>query len=154
MSQLIWMIDLIPNWFWTLVLWSGVLALVASYILGKIPFVAQYRLPLRVGGVIATIVGVYFYGVIANEAKWKERVSKLETQLQAAQAESKQTNTVVEEKIVYKNRIIKEKAKTQIEYIDKVISQKEEVIKYVENCPVPKVIIDEHNKAAVNGEQK
>ena len=154
MSQLIWMIDLIPNWFWTLVLWSGVLALVASYVLGKIPFVAQYRLPLRVGGVIATIVGVYFYGVIANEAKWKERVSKLETQLQAAQAESKQTNTVVEEKIVYKNRIIKEKAKTQIEYIDKVISQKEEVIKYVENCPVPKVIIDEHNKAAVNGEQK
>lgn len=153
MSQLIWMIDLIPNWFWTLVLWSGVLALVASYILGKIPFVAQYRLPLRIGGVIATIVGVYFYGVIANEAKWQAKVDQLKTQLEAAKQESKQANTVIEEKIVYKDRIIKEKAKKQIEYVDKVISQKEEVIKYVENCPVPKVIIDEINKAAA-GEQK
>ena len=32
-------------------------------------------------------------------------------------------------------------------YIDKEIIKKEEIIKYIEQCPVPKDIIDIHNQA-------
>ena len=67
MSQMLWIISLIPDMFWTLLLGAGVLAVVASYLLGKIPFVSQYKIPLRVGGVVAVLIGVYFYGVIANQ---------------------------------------------------------------------------------------
>lgn len=170
MSQLIWMIDLIPNWFWTLVLSAGVLAIVASYILGKIPFVAQYKIPLRVGGVIATLIGVYFYGVIANEAKWQARVTELEIKVKTAEAVSAETNTKLTEAIAENKKLNEKKNKEVLVYIDKWRTKEilkevqgpervrvEEVIKYIEQCPVPKELLDIHNKGtekAVKGDKK
>ena len=148
MSQLIWMINLIPDVFWTLLLWAGVLTIVASYLLGKIPFVQQYKIPLRVGGVVAVLIGVYFYGVIANEAKWQAKIKELEEKVAVAEAKSTETNTVVKTEIVEKVKVIKQKAEKQIEYVDRVIEKDKEIIKYVENCPVPKSIIDQINEAA------
>ena len=148
MSQLIWMINLIPDIFWTLLLWAGVLSIVASYLLGKIPFVQQYKIPLRVGGVVAVLIGVYFYGVIANEAKWQARIKELEEKVAIAEAKSADTNTVIKTEVVEKVKVVKERAKTQIEYVDREVVKDKEVIKYVENCPVPKIIIDQINEAA------
>lgn len=148
MSQLIWMINLIPDIFWTLLLWAGVLSVIASYLLGKIAFVSQYRIPLRVGGVVAILIGVYFYGVIANEAKWQARIKELEEKVAVAEAKSTDTNTVIKTEVVEKVKVVKERAKTQIEYVDRVIEKDKEVIKYIENCPVPKSIIDQINEAA------
>lgn len=148
MSQLIWMINLIPDMFWTLLLWAGVLAVIASYLLGKIPFVNQYKIPLRVGGVLAVLIGVYFYGVIANEAKWQAKIKELEEKVAVAEAKSTETNTVVKTEIVEKVKVIKQKAEKQIEYVDRVIEKDKEIIKYVENCPVPKSIIEQINEAA------
>jgi len=148
MSQLIWMINLIPDIFWTLVLWAGVLSVIASYLLGKIPFVSQYKIPLRVGGVVAVLIGVYFYGVIANEAKWQARIKELEEKVAIAEAKSADTNTVIKTEVVEKVKVVKERAKTQIEFVDREVVKNNEVIKYVENCPVPKIIIDQINEAA------
>ena len=148
MSQLIWMINLIPDIFWTLLLWAGVLSIIASYLLGKIAFVSQYRIPLRVGGVVAVLIGVYFYGVIANEEKWQAKIRELEEQVKVAEAKSSETNTVVKTEVVEKVKVVKERAKTQIEYVDRVIEKDKEVVKYIENCPVPKTIIDQINEAA------
>lgn len=148
MSQLIWMINLIPDIFWTLLLWAGVLSVLASYLLGKIPFVNQYKIPLRVGGVIAVLIGVYFYGVIANEAKWQAKIKELEEKVAIAEAKSTETNTVVKTEVVEKVKVIKQKAEKQIEYVDRVIEKDKEIIKYIENCPVPKSIIDQINEAA------
>jgi uncharacterized membrane protein YheB (UPF0754 family) len=161
MSQLIWMIDLIPNFFWTLVLWAGVIALTASYLLGKIPFVAQYKIPLRVGGVIATLIGVYFYGVIANEAKWQARVTELEAKVKVAEEESTSVNKKLDDAIAENKKLAAQKTKEVVRVIDKWRTKEilkevegpervrvEEVIKYIEQCPVPKEMIDIHNKGA------
>lgn len=161
MSQLIWMINLIPNWFWTLVLWAGVLAVVASYILGKIPFVSQYKIPLRVGGVIATLVGVYFYGVIANEEKWQARVQELERQVKEAEVEGEAANEKLGKALADQKTIVVEKKQEVIKYVDRWQTKEvlkevqgpervrvEEVVKYIENCPVPKEMLDIHNKGA------
>lgn len=170
MSQLIWMIELIPNWFWTLVLWLGVLSLIASYVLGKIPFVAQYRMPLRVGGVVATLIGVYFYGVIANEEKWQARVKELEAKVAVAEAESTSVNKKLDDAIAENKKLAAQKTKEVIRVIDKWRTKEilkevegperirvEEVIKYIEQCPVPKEMLDIHNKGtekAVKGDKK
>jgi hypothetical protein len=142
------MINLIPDIFWTLLLWAGVLSIIASYLLGKIPFVSQYKIPLRVGGVVAVLIGVYFYGVIANEAKWQARVKELEEKVAIAEAKSAETNTTIKTEVVEKVKVVKERAKTQIEYVDREVVKDKEVVKYVENCPVPKIVIDQINEAA------
>jgi hypothetical protein len=168
MSQLIWMINLIPDIFWTLLLWAGVLSVLASYLLGKIPFVSQYKIPLRVGGVVAVLIGVYFYGVIANEAKWQAKIKELEEKVAVAEAKSADTNTVIKTEIVEKVKVIKQKAEKQIEYVDRVVKgdtviitkdmseseraefkkKQEELEHAIKMCPVPQIVIEEINKAA------
>ena len=168
MSQMIWMINLIPDMFWTLLLWAGVLSILASYLLGKIPFVSQYKIPLRVGGVVAVLIGVYFYGVIANEAKWQAKIKELEEKVAVAEAKSTETNTVVKTEIVEKVKVIKQKAEKQIEYVDRVVKgdtvtitkdmseseraefkrKQEELERALKMCPVPQIVIEEINKAA------
>ena len=147
MSQIIWMLSLIPDWFWTLVLISGIIGTLATWGLKFIPFVSTYRLPIQVASIIALIVGVYFQGVIANEAKWQEKIAELQEKVAEAEVKSKETNVVVQEKIVTKTKVIKEKGKDIVNYIDREVVKKEEIIKYIEQCPVPKEIIDLHNQA-------
>ena len=52
--------------------------------------------------------------------------------------------------------MVKEKGKDIIQYIDREVVKNNDVIKYVENCPVPKEIVDAHNQAAKmnQGEKK
>jgi hypothetical protein len=147
MSQIIWMLSLIPDWFWTLVLISGIVGTLATWVLKFIPFISTYRLPIQVASIIALIVGVYFQGVIANEAKWQDKIADLQKQIVEAETKSKETNVVVQEKIVTKTKIIKEKGQDIVNYIDREVVKKEEIIKYIEQCPVPKEIIDLHNQA-------
>jgi uncharacterized membrane protein (DUF106 family) len=141
------MLSFIPDWFWTLVLISGIVGTLATWILKFIPFVSTYRLPIQVASIIALIVGVYFQGVTANEAKWQDKIADLQKQIIEAETKSKETNVVVQEKIVTKTKIIKEKGKDIVNYIDREVVKKEEIIKYIEQCPVPKEIIDLHNQA-------
>jgi hypothetical protein len=147
MSQIIWILSFIPDWFWTLVLIFGILGTLASWVLKFIPFISTYRLPIQVASIIALVVGVYFQGVIANEAKWQDKVAELQQKVAEAEVKSKETNIVVQEKIVIKTKVIKEKGKDIVNYIDREVVKKEEIIKYIEQCPVPKEIIDLHNQA-------
>ena len=147
MSHIIWILSFIPDWVWTLVLIFGILGILASWVLKFVPFISTYRLPIQVASIIALVVGVYFQGVIANEAKWQGKIADLQKQIVKAETKSKETNVVVQEKIVTKTKIIKEKGKDIVNYIDREVVKKEEIIKYIEQCPVPKEIIDLHNQA-------
>ena len=149
MWQITWMLSFLPDWFWTLLLITGVLALLAAWVLKSVPVISNYRLPIQVGGILALLVGIYFQGVMANEEKWQARVKELEEQVAAAEAKSKEVNVKVEEKIIYKDKVIKERGQKQIEYIDRVVKEREEVKVFIEHCPIPTAIIDEHNKAAI-----
>ena len=93
-------------------------------------------------------LGVYFRGGYAVEMAWRERVLELEAKVAQAQEASEKVNTQVETKVVTKTRIIKEKADTMIQYVDREIFKDREVVREVNNCPVPKEVIDVHNEAA------
>ena len=115
----------------------------------KIPAVAPYYRIMQVASAIFLILGIYLRGGLSVEMTWRERAREMEAKVAAAEAKSKEVNTVIEEKIVYRDRIVKERGKTQIQYIDRVVKEREEVKVFVEDCPIPAVIIDEHNKAAM-----
>ena len=144
MWQIMWMLSLIPDWVWHVLTLSGVVAVFAAWVLKRIPFVSQYNLILKIAGTVAVCLGLWMEGGIANEAKWQAKVAELETKLEEAKKESAKVNTVVETKVITKTKVIKEKADTIVQYVDRV----QEIVKFDQTCPIPKEAIDVHNEAA------
>jgi hypothetical protein len=148
MWQITWMLSFVPDWFWTLLLISSIVAI------GLSKFIAPYKLPLRWGGLACLLISIWFLGAASNEEKWQVRVKELEAKLAVAENRSQEENVKIEEKIVTKTKLIKQKGEEIIKYIDR----NNEIIKYVENCPLPKEAIEIHNAAAkmnrTEGEKK
>jgi hypothetical protein len=138
-----WILQLLPSelilWFCNILLLVGAVLTLAGFFVHRLPFLYQYQLPFRVIGIALLVLGVYFRGGYAVETEWRERVAELEAQLKTAQEESAKVNTVIQERVVTKTRVVKEKADAIIERV--------EVIKEVD-CRVPQEAIDVHNEAA------
>jgi len=147
-----WILHFLPDslilWFTNAVLLLGIALTVAGLFAHRIPLIWQYQLPFKILGIALLALGVYFRGGYSVEMDWRERVVELEEKLKTAQEASQQVNAQVETKVVTKTRIIKEKADTMIQYVDREIFKDREVVREVNNCPVPKEAIDVHNEAA------
>ena len=148
MWQFQWMLGLIPDWVWTTLLVGSVVGILSAWLLKRIPFVSQYRFPIQAVSVVSLLVSIWFVSANSTNAVWEAKIKDLEAKVKLAEEQSTEKNVEIQEKIVTKTKIITEKGKTQIEYVDRVITQDKEIIKYIEQCPVPKVIIDAHNAAA------
>jgi uncharacterized membrane protein (DUF106 family) len=123
------------------------LGTIAGFVLGFIPFVKTYQFAIQICSIIVLVIGVYLEGGLADYKEWELRVKEMEAKVAQAEAQSANKNIEIQEKIVEKTKIIREKGRDVIKYIDKEIVKKEEIIKYIEICPVPKEIIDLHNQA-------
>jgi len=132
----------------------GILGTLAGFVLGFIPFVKMYQFAIQVCSIIVLVFSVYLEGGLADYKEWELKVAEMEAKVAQAEIQSANKNTEIQEKIVEKTKVIREKGKDIIQYIDKEVVKKEEVIKYVENCPVPKDVIDTLNKAAEKGDKK
>jgi len=148
MWQFQWMLGLIPDWVWTTLLVGSVVGILSAWLLKRIPFVSQYRFPIQAVSVASLLVSIWFISANSTNAVWEAKIKDLEDKVKLAEEAANTKNVEIQEKIVTKTTVIKEKGKTQIEYVDRVITQDKEVIKYIEQCPVPKAIIDAHNAAA------
>jgi predicted membrane metal-binding protein len=143
-----WMLQFLPDavilWFCNILLLLGIGLTVLGFFVHRIPLLYQYQLPLKIAGVVLLAAGVYFRGGYAVEMTWRERVAELEQKLAAADAKSAEVNTVVQDKVVYRDKIIREQGKTLIEYVDR------EVVKTIpQQCDrLPTELIEVHNRAA------
>jgi len=136
--------DSLILWFCNIVLLLGMILTLAGLFAHRIPVIWQYQLPFKVLGIALLSAGVYFRGGYSVEMAWRERVTELEAKVAEARAESERVNTVVETRVVTKTRVIKEKADTIVQYVDR----DREIIKFDNKCPVPQEAIDVHNEAA------
>ena len=109
-----------------------------------VPFFNAYKTLSQLIGVILIAGSLYLLGGYGVEMSWRAKVAELESKLEEAKKESAKVNTVVETKVVTKTKIIKEKADTIVQYVDRV----KEITKFDETCPIPKEVIDVHNEAA------
>jgi len=132
----------------------GILGTIAGFVLGFIPFVKTYQFAIQICSIIVLVFAVYLEGGLADYKEWELKVKEMEARMAQAEAQSANKNIEIQEKIVEKTKVIREKGKDIIQYIDKEVIKKEEVIKYIENCPVPKDVIDTLNKAASMGDKK
>lgn len=129
-----------------------VLTLLSFFVLNRIlrliPGLANYHTLIQFGSVIILAAGLYFKGGYVTEMMWREEVRKVQEELDQARNKAAEVVVQVEEKVVFRDRVIKEQGATLIQYVDREIIKREEVVKYIENCPVPQEIIDVHNQAA------
>jgi hypothetical protein len=126
-----------------MIFYTGIVFTVLGFLL-RFKFLANYQFILQVVGVLALALGLYFKGGFEVEQQWRERVAAMEAKVAAAEAKSKEVNTVIQERVV-----------TQIKKIKEVEYKNREVIKQVEkiidkDCTVPPEAIDILNAAARN----
>lgn len=150
-----WILSFFPEPIIHAILILGILGTLAGTILGFVPFIKTYRLPIQVLSILVLIFGVYLEGGLADYKEWQLKIKDMEVEMAKLKAKSAEKNIEIQEKIVEKTKVIREKGKDIIKYVDRDVIQKEEIIKYIENCPVPQEIIDIHNQAAtMQGEKK
>ena len=152
MSQIGWMVGLVPDavlsglyWF---IIAAGVTGVLAGWLGKWIPFYGNYVKILQPVGIVLLVLGVWLRGGYDTEMAWRAKVAEAEARVAVAEQKSQETNTVIEQKIVEKTKVIKGKTEYITQYLDREVVKKEEIIKYIEQCPVPKEIIDVHNQAA------
>ena len=156
-----WILTILPEWVTHAIFAIGVLGTIAGFVLGFVPFVRAYKFAIQVISLLILTLGVYLEGGLADSKEWELRVKEMEAKVAKAEAQSANKNVEIQEKIVEKTKVIREKGRDIIKYVDKwntkeIIKEvegperirREEVIKYIENCPVPKEFIDLHNQAA------
>jgi hypothetical protein len=112
-----------------------------------VPAIYMYKTPIQVVSIILIAIGTYMSGAISNEEVWQARVKELEVKVAQSEAKAAQQNTQIVEKIVYKDKIVKEKGDEIVKYIDREVVKREEVVKFIENCPIPNEIVNIHNDA-------
>jgi hypothetical protein len=130
----------------------GIIGLLSTYlvkILAKfIPPLYVYKTPIQITSIVMIVIGVFMSGAIYNNDQWEAKVKELQEKVKVAEEQSKQVNTEIVEKVVTKNKIIKEKGEEVVKYIDK------EVVKYDTKflpsgeCEIPKEFLGAINKAA------
>ncbi len=165
-----WLLHLLPD---SLILYItyamlaiGFAGIILGFFLGKIPLVSQYKLPIQIVSIILFCSGLYWYGGYSTEMAWRARVAEMEAKVAEAEKKSELANAEIQKRIVERTKLIKEKGKKQVEYITRLVEGKtittdmseaeraallakqKELQDAVKNCPIPKVIVEEHNKAA------
>lgn len=163
MTIFTFLIDFIPDLVWVLLFFVGVTLMIAGQFLRGVPMVMQYRLPIMFVGFFSLMLSTWALGAAANESKWQARLKEVEEQVKEQEAKAVELNQKLDKEVAEKkelaekkNRVIvNEIVKWQTKEVMKEVKVEgpervrvQEVIKYIENCPVPKEMLDIHNKAA------
>lgn len=144
-----WIISFLPEWVFHLIFGLGVVGVIAGFVLGFIPFIKQYRLPIQIISLLTLVLGVYLEGGLADYKEWEAKIKEMEAKVAVAEEKAKTKNVEIQEKVVTQTKVVREKGKDIIKYVDREVVKDNEVIKYSESCPaIPAIIIEQHNKAA------
>lgn len=139
-----WVLQFLPNWIFYLLFFVGIIGFAATYLLRFIPIPAiyMYKTPIQMVSIALIVFGTFMAGAIHDNEAWEAKVRELEAKLAEASAQSAKENVKIVEKVVTKTQVIKEKAQTNTQYIDR------EIVKYNNICEIPKEFIQLHNSAA------
>lgn len=148
MWQIGWMISLIPDsiflWITYFLMAVGLGLYILSKLVAWLPVISRYKTPSEIIGVLVLVVGSYLFGSHGTEMVWRQKVKDLEEKVAKAEEQSKQTNSVIQTKIVTKVKEIK----VFQDRIKEVIVEKEKIIDA--QCKVPDEALEILNASAKN----
>ena len=167
-----WLLSFLPTGFLEFIINATLIGSVLGIVLGffgsRLPVVGTHATIIKYVSIALFCVGLYWKGGFSVEKEWRERVEALEVKVRQAEAQAKEANEHIETRVVEKTKVVREKGKIRIEYINRLVEGKTvEIVKdmsaeeralfevkqkelqdALKNCPVPRIIIEEHNKAA------
>ena len=137
-----WILNFLPFWFFHLITLLGVVGLVAGFVLGMIPLINKYKLPIQIFSLLLLVFGIYMEGAISNEEKWQALVKEMEAKVALAEEKSKNANSKIEYKFLDKVKLVE---KTQV-VIQEKLKEVERVIDA--KCEIDPSVISILNEAA------
>ena len=137
-----WIVEFLPNWVFHLILLACIVGTTAGFVLGMIPVIKQYIIPIRVISIILVVFGLFLEGALLDNQTWQLRVKEVEAKLAIAEAESAKANNKITEKSNIQNNKQKEKTVIVKQYIDR------EVKRYDNQCVIPNEFVKAHNDSA------
>lgn len=167
-----WLLSFLPTGFLEFIINATLICSIIGMVLGffgsKIPVISSYLTPIKYISIALFCVGLYWKGGLDVEEDWRQKVEAMEIKVKQAEAQAKEANAEIEAKTLEKTKIIREKGKTRVEYINRLVEgrtveivkdmsaeeraafekKQKELLDSIKNCPVPKIIVEEHNKAA------
>ena len=145
---MMWLLSLIPDFVYHLLLLASIVAFGACYILKMIPFISANVEIIRVISIVVMIFSVWMEGGIANEAKWAARVAELEIKVAKAEKAAAEANGKIETVYVDRVKVVKE-----VQYVVQSRINKN-ATKLDLTCKVDPLAIDILNQAALAGVKK
>lgn len=141
-----WLLHLLPDSFILFIVYcvlaAGGALTVLSYLVKWIPGISAYKLPMRVGGIVLLICGVYFYGGYSTEMIWRERVTEMESKVKDSEVKSVETNVVIKKVYVDRVKVIK----NDVVVVQEKIKEVEKLID--KDCKVTPEALNLLNEAA------
>ena len=120
------------------------------WFLNRFPLIKQYIILIQIIVVVGLLFVAYFKGVNDTENKWELIVLKDQQKIVDLERKTVEINNELAKKTAEKSKTIYLKGETIYRYIDREIVKDKEIIKFVENCPIPSRILELHNAAATN----
>ena len=142
------MLYFLPSWYTHAVPVLGIVLILISMFLKVIPFISTYYIPLIIIGLVTLLFGIFFEGVMYSGKDLHEKIKELEAKVAAAEAKSAVVNTKIVEKIITKQKVVKERGADIIKYVDKEIIKYDVKFAPGGQCEIAKEFITIHNKAA------
>lgn len=145
-----WILKWLPDWLFYFTFLVGVIGLAATYLLRLIPIPGLYvhKTLIQLVSIVVVMFSTFMIGAVYDNNAWLAKVKELELKVAESEKKAAEKNTEIVEKIVTKTEYVKQKGDDIIKYVDREVVKKEEVVKFIENCPIPQEIINVHNSAA------
>lgn len=146
-----WALYFLPTWYVHAIPLAALAIIIASMFLKVIPFVSTYYIPIRIVGVVLLFFGIFFEGGLYVNQEWSAKVREMQEKVAAAEAKSKEENVKIVEKIVVKQKIIREKGNDIIKFVDREIVKYDVKFAPGGQCEIPKEFVEAINRAAKDG---
>jgi hypothetical protein len=99
-------------------------------------------LPIKIFGLVVVAAVIFILGLLYANGVWQQAARELQQQVAVAEAKSQQVNTVVQERVVVKTQVVRERGAATVEYVVR------EVVKHDPSCTIPPEFVTAHNRAA------
>jgi hypothetical protein len=166
-----WILSFLPTGFLEFIINTILIGSIIGIVLGffgsKLPVVGTHATIIKYVSIALFCIGLYWKGGFSVEKEWRQRVEEMEAKVEQAEAQAKKANEKINIRVVERTKVVREKGKIQIEYINRLVegktieivkdmsaeersvfeSKQKELQDALENCPVPRIIVEEHNKA-------